>query len=432
MGYSAATAACFAFLAAIPVGRPIWDAMWAEDGTIFYRDAVTQAWPGVIFRPYGGYMHLAPRLIAGVATLVPISAVPIVFTGAAILVRALIAVFVYRASSTQLPAPVYRLVAAGAVILVPAGETYDNVANLHWYLIAGAFWAALWRPMSRAGAAIAAVVVIAAVGSDPLTLAVAPVVLLRAVTLRAGSPGLGRHRVVAIAFAAAATMQLIVVTSASHTHRTSYAWHQIPAIVAARVVVPFATGRDLAGQIVGHTSQTALLLIALGIIVVICWPALRAGGSARYLVLAVLVVDAALLAAAWRNSAGLLAHPVTDLSGNSRYIVTATILLAGALAGSLSTFHGRAVQLRQPVFALLSTGLMCYGMLFGQPLATARPGPDWRTEVDAARIRCAAGIGPIAQLTIRPHWGVDVPCSVLNAPVPPVGYVTPRAGAGPD
>lgn len=416
LGYAFAYVGCVILLVSIPSGRPIWNSVYAEDGAIFLRDGLTRSWPGVIFRQYAGYMHLVPRLISGVAVLAPLRDAPIVFTLASALVRAGIAVFIFRASAGHLRAPAFRLLAAAVVITVPSGETLDNIANLHWYLIAGAFWAVLWRPRSRLGVAVAASVVVAAVCSDPLTLTLTPLVLLRIATLRSW-----RDQVVSIAFGCAAVVQLLVVSQGTRVDRRSYDWGQIPSIAAVRVVVPFVTGRDIAGDLVGGSAQNVLLAGAVVVLLLIAWPGLRAGGASRAVVLAAMFVGAALMAVAWRKSGGGIPDPATTLRGDSRYVVTPTILLAGALAASLSAI-GHRMTVRHTVFSGAITALVVGVMLFGQTPTKPQPGANWHPELARARAACASTGASSEVLHIRPGtWHVKLPCTVLRPGHPVVG-----------
>ncbi len=418
LGYAAAYAACVIVLVSIPSGRPIWNTVFAEDGANFLKDGLTRSWPGVIFRQYAGYMHLVPRLISGIAALLPLRDAPIVFTLASAMIRAGIAVFIFRASSSHLRAPAFRLLAAAVVITVPSGETLDNIANLHWYLIAGAFWAVLWQPRSRVGVAVATSIVVASMCSDPLTLVLAPLVLLRIATLRGW-----RNQVVSIAFFGAAIVQLLVVSHGTRVNQHSYPWGQIPSIAAVRVVVPFVTGRDIAGDLVGGSAQALLLAGAVAVLLLIAWPGLRAGGPSRAVVMSAMFVGAALLALAWRKSGAGIPDPSTTLRGDSRYVVTPTILLASALAASLSAI-GHRMTVRHTVFSGAITTLVVGMMLFGQTPSKPQPGPTWGAELARSRAACASTGATSESLHIRPgSWHVQLPCSVLRPGHPVVGAV---------
>jgi len=421
-GYLAAIAGCVLLLVITPSGRPKWNSIYAEDGATFLHQAVTGSWPGVILHPYGGYMHLVPRLIAGLATILPIGWAPIVFTGSSMLIRALLAAFVYRASADHLGAPAFRLLAAAAFIAVPAGETRDNVANLHWYLIAAAFWAVLWQAPSWGGAVLGTVVAVAAIDSDPLTLALAPLVLLRLATMRRR-----RDQLLLAGYVAAAVVQLLVVTHSGNADRPGFPWYRVGGIAAERVVLPFVAGRTQT-----NLTGVGLLLVALAIVAVIAWPGLRAGGRARLVVIAALAVDTVLLIVMWQHGERSIADPSRTLRGNSRYTVTPTILLVSALAASLSTFKPRAAPLLRAGNAAIAGGVsalvLCI-MLFGQTTSRHGAGPTWHAQMRVARAECVLTGEPNAGLAIDPSgWRSVLPCRLLGVSGAPAGGVLFQPG----
>lgn len=404
VGYLAGIAVCLVLLVITPSGRAKWDSMYAEDGGIFLPDALRRSWPGVLIHPYAGYMHLVPRLVGGIAALVPIGLAPVVFTGASMLIRAVLAAFVFKASEHHLGGPAFRLLAAAAFIAVPAGETRDNIANIHWYLIAAAFWAVLWRPRSWPGAATATVVVIAAVDSDPLTLALVPLVLLRLLTLRGW-----RDHLVSIGFAAAAGLQLYVALSAGGLKRPGYPWTAMPGIAAARVVLPLVAGRSTDAALTG----SGLFVAAAAILIVLAWPGLTAGAPQRIVVLAAIVVGAGLTAVMWQHAGHAVAHPSRTLVGDSRYAVTPTILLVSAVAASLSKYRLRTT-LAPALICGAVAGVVLGTMLFGQTTSPGRAGPHWRAGIKAARAECRTN--DLVKVPIYPiGWHSTLPCSALRS-----------------
>lgn len=406
IGYLTGIAVCLALLVITPSGRAKWDSMYAEDGGRFLPDALRRSWPGVLIQSYAGYMHLVPRLVGGIALLVPIGFAPVVFTGASMLIRALLAAFVFKASENHLGGAAFRLLAAAAFIAVPAGETRDNIANIHWYLIAAAFWAVLWRPKSWAGSITAAVVVIAAVDSDPLTLALAPLVVLRLVTLRGW-----REQLVSIGYVVAAGLQLYVVLQAGGLRRPGYPWTAMPGIAAARVVLPLAAGRTTDAALTG----VGLFIGAAAILVVLAWPGLTAGPPQRIVVLGALTVDAVLLAVMWQHAGHMITYPSHTLVGDSRYAVTPTILLVSALAASLSKYRFRATLLPALICGAVA-GFVLGAMLFGQTTSPGRPGPHWRAGIKAARTECRTSGEATVEVPIYPRgWHSTLPCSALRS-----------------
>ena len=148
---------------------------------------------------------MVPRLLAELASAVPLKDASTVMSGGSAVIVAALAVVVFRASAGVIASVPVRLALAASMILLPASgwETLDNAANLHWYLIFAAFWALLWRPSSRTEAVVAAAVVAGAALSDPLTVVLAPVVLVRWMSL----PG-RRQRWLCVTYGMALAVQL--------------------------------------------------------------------------------------------------------------------------------------------------------------------------------------------------------------------------------
>ena len=67
---------------------------WAEDGAVFYQQAHEFGFLHSVLIPYSGYVHLFPRLIAGLSLLLPLSFVPLFFNLAALAVQCLPAIYI--------------------------------------------------------------------------------------------------------------------------------------------------------------------------------------------------------------------------------------------------------------------------------------------------------------------------------------------------
>src|SRR4051794_5854160 len=52
-------------------GVPVWDTIWAEDGTVFIQGALDKSLPDALFTPYAGYLHVPARLLAAVTVVFP-------------------------------------------------------------------------------------------------------------------------------------------------------------------------------------------------------------------------------------------------------------------------------------------------------------------------------------------------------------------------
>lgn len=116
------------------------DLLWAEDGAIFVEQAVHGGLAAVA-RPYAGYLHLVPRLLA-----VPIVALPASWYGVASVLAAAagvggVASVVFAVARPRLSAP--EAAAVGLIVaVVPAIalEAIGSIAHLQWFLLYAAVW----------------------------------------------------------------------------------------------------------------------------------------------------------------------------------------------------------------------------------------------------------------------------------------------------
>jgi hypothetical protein len=153
----------------------------AEDGFVFFQDAAAIGWSSLI-KPFAGYLHLAPRLIACATKEVPWEFLPMVYVVMASMVAALIGV---RIALARLPWPV-RIFGLIALIAAPhRGEVFLTITNLHWILGAVLAVNLLEPPPQTVREAWRRAAEIALVGlSGPMTVILAPFGLICAWTWR--------------------------------------------------------------------------------------------------------------------------------------------------------------------------------------------------------------------------------------------------------
>lgn len=110
--------------------------LFAEDGTVYFKQAYDAGFWGSVLAPAAGYLSLYPRLAAALAQLAPLSAVPLVLALAALLAHAApIPYLLSTRMSRHIPSAPLRLVAALIYVAAPNSlETYGNVTNAQWHL----------------------------------------------------------------------------------------------------------------------------------------------------------------------------------------------------------------------------------------------------------------------------------------------------------
>ncbi|HEY6000903.1 MAG TPA: hypothetical protein VI078_16575 [bacterium] len=142
--------------------------LWAEDGSVFFKQAYEQGALRPLLTPASGYLHTFPRLVAGLAQLFPLETVPLVFALAAFAIQLLPVLYLLSARlHGLLPDPRLRALAAALYVLVPNSyETFANVSNSQWHLC---FLALLILFAERPGAVILRVAEGALLGLAMLT-----------------------------------------------------------------------------------------------------------------------------------------------------------------------------------------------------------------------------------------------------------------------
>lgn len=107
---------------------------WAEDGSIFIRQENLIGFPETAFLIYSGYIHLLPRIIAWIAMKFDLSGAMFVMNWAVLLLKVLTFYLIYK--SREITSGYIKFSLLAYLILLPfAGETYNNVTNLQWWLI---------------------------------------------------------------------------------------------------------------------------------------------------------------------------------------------------------------------------------------------------------------------------------------------------------
>ncbi len=127
--------------------------LYAEDGVVFLLQSLISG-AGAILEPYNGYIHLLPRLVAGLATLLPLSWTPLVFT----LCSGLIAVgacslLLSNRFEALIPSYAQRVLLFGLLLLIPRLTEVHLALNstLWWCGVALLLTAVAGDPITRLG-----------------------------------------------------------------------------------------------------------------------------------------------------------------------------------------------------------------------------------------------------------------------------------------
>jgi hypothetical protein len=269
-------------------GIPAWDGMYAEDYSVFLPGALTRPWHLLV--PDGGYIELGPRLIAQLAACLPLRDAAAAFAITGALITCLCALFIFHASAGFIRSPWLRGLLALAVVLLPVApiEIPDSAVGSPWYLMMALFFAMLWRPRTRTGMALAAVIGFLTAASEILVIVLVPLLLIRVIAL----PRVREHAVT-LGVLAGCLLQLPFVLrglggSGSRVGRLA-TFPQVDAFYGHDVVLP-ALGwhlswqlRDLAGR------NGAMLVVGAFLAIIFAYALITQGWPVRVFLAAALL-----------------------------------------------------------------------------------------------------------------------------------------------
>lgn len=403
-------------------GVPATDSIWAEDGRVFLSDALEENSIVLLFRPLAGYMHLVPRILAGIAAMLPLGAAALVFSvGPAIIVSCL-GLYSIVAFREVVPS-LWARVAIGALVgLLPASatESANNAANLHFYLVFGAIAALFHQPRSWAGTIIGSSFAFVAATSDPRTALLLPLGLW---TL---SRGTQYRKVISLALLVGLLLQALVLvasfgfgidptTGLSEPQFDQSRLDHIPVLYGVRVVSHLIVGDrwivaawDGLGNWLAVAGLAGMVAVVVGVVL---RPPIRSIGL---LMLGYSVAYFSFQAMAWGTSA--LWPYGGGWAGNSRYLVVPQLLLvlaAGLLLDHLARergapWRGVLIGFFVAIFAIV--------VLHLRVEIIRSDGPRWSTAVARARATCERTGGQVSIPTSppwSPDWSVRVACPRL-------------------
>jgi hypothetical protein len=402
-------------------GRPVWESAYGEDRGLYLPEALAHPWH--LLLSYAGYLQLVPRLIGQVAALVPLRHASVAFAVGGALVASGCGLFAYHASAGQVSSRWLRALVGLSVVLLPVAqlEIADTGVNSIWYLLAALFWAALWRPRTRAGAAAAAVVAFAAAASTSLALLYAPLFIARAMVV----PRRLREHAATAGWAAGSLLQVAVIVT-SHQSRLRPRDPVNAVLYYAHEVLLPALGwhlswhlRDTLG-LTGATALTGGLIFAVLAAAVITQP----GRCRVFVVTAVatgLVFTAVTSAFAW---GGPGQQVTVGVEHGARYSTVPILLLDAALIVAADAYarrwwpRPRAVAAVVALVAVLAAG---WATDFRYPVRRfSGPASAWTHTTDAWLRQCRHSPTGTITVTFRNWWGTSrllattVNCSSLR------------------
>ena len=403
--------------------------IWAEDGYIWLRDALSHDLFDALTTPYNGYIQSISRLVAAPVSLLPIQAFApsMALAGAAIVTGC--AFVVWRASSGLIQSPLLRGCLATMMILLPTVglEMLANVTNTIWFLLFAGFWILLWRPVSFVRACGAASVLFVAVVSTAGALALLPVWILRLFAIRDRRDG-----VILAAFAVGASLQIGLswgqndLLGEPGSPQIALTPHWSPDLLVAylqRVAGGVAGGQWLSGHLWELLGVVFAILLG-GALIAFAIAAART--RARIFVALALMISLALFvvsgAQRWTAGGSQLMWPLGESNTiGSHYVVVPTLMLLSALIVWLDTLPEPAARRpwRRPAVAAMAFIGVCALLTFSVGDGEIRGTPTWTRALRDARAGCVTHetsqevpvvIAPVKQYVVT---SVRLPCDRL-------------------
>ena len=356
-----------------------------------------------------GYFHTGPRIIAEIASAVPLGWSAAVLTLLAVAMQVAFAAVAYVASGPFLSRWWLRLLVAAPVVAVPVGHTQadNDVATLQFPALYAMFWVLLWRPRTRAGQVAAVLLTLYIVTSSILPIVFIPLVVLRLVVTRDWV-----SRAIAIAYGAGILLQLGGLATGASTRGfgdPNYNPVWVLGQYVGRAVPRALLGEKwFGGPGIGPAWGTGIpLTIGRGTQVLLI-------GVCGLLLLGVLAAAAKLTRPHWplAVAAGVMsllifAEEVANMgTTHPRYVIPAALLLYVAVVALLRPAPGTAAHLPIVGFAILLT-VVCVVNLRG-PNSRSQS-QAWDVTVRNATVACANGQLPTYEYKFT-WWSVFIPC----------------------
>jgi hypothetical protein len=419
----AATAAVLAWSRFLPANR---DILWAEDGRNFLQDAINTGPFGSLLRPYAGYLHTIPRIIAGVTVaLAPVRDYAVWMTAGSCIAAGVMAAIVFVCSSSIVRWVPGRLMLAGITVLVPLAprEVLGNTANLHSLVLWTLCWVLVYRPRTRLGVAGLALFTLLGAMTEIQSVFLLPLLLLFRTRDR------GRWLVRGCYLVGVAAQ--LFVTVFWPRHHSGNPLIGLPSLLygylfnsSASVWVP----QHQAGVFAVQFGIAGCALLALPFVAAFCailrWGTRRMRLFATALVLLSVTVYVASIEDSPRPSYDYAALDPSQLAAAVpiRYGVVPSLLLCALIpiACALIVARTRARLIDRPRIArgcvAAATIILCLAMVAQFVPPTRRStGPQWQPEVRAATLLCdGQSDATRVRLGETIGWYVEVPCGLLE------------------
>jgi hypothetical protein len=262
---------------------------FAEDGWVWYQQAYNLHWARSLLIPQAGFLQLFPRLVAGVALLVPMQWAPLVMNGFGAVIQALpVTVLLSQRASSWGPLPVRMMMAATYIATPNAPEIHVVLTNAMWHLALIEVLIAFSLPPRGWRGGIADVLLFA-VGcvSGPFSILLLPLV--------AAYWWMRRNRWTIVLLGILCAGALVQAMALLHAARAAGAPLGATLPLLLRIVAGNIFVNSMTGTGGGHLQFPILLIAGIGGIAILVWAWRIAPASFRLFAIFALLVLAASL-----------------------------------------------------------------------------------------------------------------------------------------
>ena len=375
---------------------------WAEDGTVFFKDAIERGGRALV-EPYAGQLLFLQRTVAWAATVLPALIQPAIYAAVSIILAVLSSAIVLS-SRWRHPVPlVARFVCLLALLCSPqVDDTFATLVNTHWWLGIGLLALGMLRDPPRrslrigelAFTAVAALSGLAALYSIPL-------LSVRAVRNKS------RHSLAIVAVAAACILvqAAFLIGSGRHGNLTAILSHPGVALLIGlkRLLGTAAFGAANLADLWPLQTMDWLIWLTVGVLAVALlavWLACARNRETRFETAALVAV----VIGGWFLAMWALTEPGLSIDMLFWPGAAARYFLVPTAAIYLSLLLYRPIGVLSRVGFAVTCVLLATGILSGYRLSVIEP-VDWgpfAACVDDARPQCSIVIPPEWQLDVSP------------------------------
>jgi hypothetical protein len=392
--------------------------LWAEDGQVWYTQALRESFFKSITTTYDGYIQLVPRLgsefVARLFSIQDASAATAVLGD---VILGCILLLVFHTSRSHVRSIFARGLLLGSMILLPMAnaELLNNFVNLPWWQLFATFWVLLWRPQSIWEKGIAAVFCFLAAMSNPVAALFLPLALARVIALPRW-----REQLATMGLLLGLALEgVAVLTSNYHSVNPPKTTHGVLSLFFLRVGTGSIGGVQVTNALIvlgDHKIGIALgaCVFATAIVLVAACRSLRLALFGAFALVSCALIFA--IEVWYRGVAGQMTLSTVDVG--SRYAQTPLLLLLSVIIVAVAASAPAGPLWRLPPLGLILVALLLLpGWIVDFNSANGREqGPNWPAEVAQARKECRPGSHTSVTIPVSPTpgWNAVVSCLRLR------------------